>query len=525
MSVYVHVSGTSSSSISTLKYDDSGSGTALWSIDHGARVYATVVDTDGNVYIGGVTNGTYTLQKFDKDGTFQWGKDTATTIYALGLDSSNNVFTGGVNYSGNNCRKYDSAGTSLWGFDANQDIWAIAVDSSGSSYFAGESSVFKKSSAGGSTWTRDYHSSTRIYGIAVDSSDNIYVCGERTSSITTRKFNSSGTQQWTADHGGSCYCIALDSSNNVYTGGGVVSSVTTRKYDSDGNAITTGWPKNHTSDVQSISINKSNDDVYTTGLLTSSITTRKYNSAGTQQWTINRGANSYAVYVVNLPDITVVPALQIPLLLAAPYQTGIITIPGLPVNVALATPTPTPKQYAADLIASESVIYRLLITGDSVPLYLPFNSIRCQRRLGASTWIAVNVPYYSDEVSTAIVTRFSAPAELVIYAGQLVDGVEVSGEFMRAVLTDYEITQEANTSPSPIILKARVVPTSFTSQSRTLRGVTARGFDGDEFTVKCDVDFLLRPNDTVDDGVQSWTARVIDYTITPGQASMLVIGS
>ena len=50
---------------------------------------------------------------------------------------------------------------------------------------------------------------------AVDSSGNVYV----TVGTTLYKYNSSGTLQWSYDHGAALYDVRVDASDNVYIAG------------------------------------------------------------------------------------------------------------------------------------------------------------------------------------------------------------------------------------------------------------------------------------------------------------------
>lgn len=52
--------------------------------------------------------------------------------------------------------------------------------------------------------------------------------------ITTRAYDWSGTELWTADHGNTVTAIALDDDGNVYTFGFRRSGITFRVYDPDG---------------------------------------------------------------------------------------------------------------------------------------------------------------------------------------------------------------------------------------------------------------------------------------------------
>lgn len=525
MTVYVHLAGTASRTIE--KYDDSGSNTVLWTADHGDLVYAVKVDSQGNVYTGGLLSGGYTLRKYDKDGNFLWGANTGERIYCLGIDSQDNVYTGGLNYTGHNCCKYNSGGTKQWGFDEGRNIWAIAIDNSDDIYFAGEYSGYdiKKVSASNSTlWTRTYHKNT-IYALAVDADKNIYLAGDRQFSTiykTIRKYNSSGTEQWSADHGvaGAIYGIDLDSDGNLYAGGNAVSSVTTRKYDSSGTEIITGWRKNNGGEVRGIFVNKSDNTIYTTGVSFYEIppserrNTRKYNSAGTELYKIGTNNSRQAVYVKNLDTITIAPGIPIEFDAPVPLQSSFHLIDPVALTFEIAIPSVTPIVVVPDL--SGQVYYTLIMTGKSDPLYLPLIDLQCQRRLGASTWLTITTRLYGESQIADVISRYNNNSQLIVYAS----GDAGSGEFIRASVSDLEIIK----TPTVLLakIKARVIPTAFTSQTRSLSHVSKMSKINGRKTVTCAIDFLLRPNDIVNDGEEEWIAGAIFYSISALDSFMTV---
>ena len=120
----------------------------------------------------------------------------------------------------------------------------LAYDSYGNWYVAGKAQVDTSDYSGVYTvrkydidgnllWRRYYHTTT-LYGIAVNDSGDVVVVGASSGGKSILKFNSSGTEQWSADHGATTYCVALDASGNVYVGGAVSSSISIRKYNSSG---------------------------------------------------------------------------------------------------------------------------------------------------------------------------------------------------------------------------------------------------------------------------------------------------
>jgi hypothetical protein len=145
-------------------------------------------------------------------------------------------------------------------------------------------------------------------------------------------------------------------------------------------------------------------------------------------------------------------------------------------------------------------------------------ALECRRRVDASTWIGIIIPEVTDTVMTAITARLQGV--VVIYAGVATPNGETLGEFLRATLTEIDMTRDGNTSDAT--LTARVIPTPFTAGSYTLEGVSERGADDGRQVAVCTVDPRIRPNDTVDDGETSWTAGIITYRIDPTTAVMRI---
>lgn len=112
---------------------------------------------------------------------------------------------------------------------------------------------------------------------------DFYMAGESINGATSYKYNSSpvGLNAPILDHGGEVFSLTKDTSGNYYTVGAIVGGVTTRKYDSAGTEL---WNNNHGATVNKVAVD-SNGDVYIVGSRgAANRVIRKYNSSGTQQW-------------------------------------------------------------------------------------------------------------------------------------------------------------------------------------------------------------------------------------------------
>jgi len=511
----------------SLRSYDSGSGSAGWTADHGGIIYAVAADANGNVIIGGFRDeytSYKTTRKYDSTGSELWNADHGITVFGVAADGSGNVFTAGQVSSSVTTRKYNSAGSQQWTANHGTTVYGIAADASGNSYTGGArtSSVTtrKYNSAGSQQWTAD-HGAT-VYGIGVDTSGNVYTCGERTSNLTIRKYDSAGSLQWSADSGDDAVALCVDSVNGVlYVCGPPSGSYYVRKFStSDGAEITTGWPLTSGFSLPKCLAVDSSGNVYFGGAVSSSKTTYKYNSAKSLQWSVNHGVNY--VFGIAIYEPSEIPGLPMEIALGIPTSGFVTLTPGLEVSLALGTPAsivPAPPDPSTILVPAQT-IYRLYFTGGDW-MELPMRSFQCQRRLGASTWVTVIVDY-STASRAALDARIAVGGRLSIFSGvRYADGTEVMGEFLQAALT--RIDDERDAYHGMMTITGRVIPVAFSATSRTLQGVQSRGVDSEGRRVCiCAVDPLLRPNDTVNDGVQTWTAGTIDYTVSPANATMHV---
>ena len=283
-----------------LKLDSSGATT--WAKNFGgssATAYgsAIAVDGSGNVYLGGYfTSANLTTPALTKIGTFDaftlkldtsgattwargFGGPGATALgQGIAVDGSGTVYLGGYFYNASLTTpaltkvgtqdafalKLDSSGTTTWaknfgGSGAYGWGQGIAVDGSGNVYLAGyftsanlttppltrvgtvDAFAFKLSSAGSTTWARNYGGSgASAYGqgITVDGAGTVYLGGYfKNANLTTPalakagtqdafalKLDSSGATAWARNFGGSGATasgsgIAVDGSGSVYLGG------------------------------------------------------------------------------------------------------------------------------------------------------------------------------------------------------------------------------------------------------------------------------------------------------------------
>lgn len=518
-------SARSAGNSNTSVHQRNNAGTGGWDADHGATVYGIAVDSNGNVAVGGASNGTYTTRKYNSAGTLQWSANHGNQVNAVAVDSSGNVYTAGALASSVAVRQYDSAGTlnSGWNWDVNSKTMnAIHFGADGYIYVAGTydsasvTNCAMRDTAGNTQWYGNLHTGQTLYGIAADASGNIYVAGVRSGTLlTTRKYDSSRTLQWSKDHGDTVYCICVDGAGNVYTGGAssiASGGVSTRKYNSSG---TQQWAVDHGATVRGIAVD-ADGNVYTTGASNGTYTTRKYDSSGSAVWSITVSADSYAIALGTDPP-NIVPGLPIKLALGVPFATVYHDIQALPIKLALGVPTASDPPLPP--LGDGQTIYRLyLATGTNI-LELPLKSFQCRRRRNDSTWLAVESPAPSAATLAALL---KTTREIVIYSGiRDSAGTETMGEFLRATVTEWET--EKTSASYGLNLTCRVAAVNETLQTRALEGVIETKSDAGRRSIRAEkVNHRLRPGDTVTYGAISFVAHNVTYEVGVGGAWMEV---
>jgi hypothetical protein len=264
------------------------------------------------IFHGGVKNYNASPAGNNVDGMIQesiwWLSDVSSSLPAIESNINNyyNIYppkpqfiyiVGNRTTINETTKKYDTDGVEIttenWPVDHGAGVQGVAVDWEGNVIVCGTGvssvSLRKYDSSGTELWNKNANSTTAK--VAVDSNNRVISVGLVTSSVTTRKYDSSGTLLFSVNHGAQTRDVATDAFDSFITVGVISSSITTRKYNS---ANTQQWTRNHGAEVRGV-ITDSDDNVITGGFRVSNLTTRKYNSAGTLQWSVDHGADVFAV--------------------------------------------------------------------------------------------------------------------------------------------------------------------------------------------------------------------------------------
>ncbi|KPL24129.1 MAG: hypothetical protein AMS23_05940 [Bacteroides sp. SM1_62] len=225
------------------------------------EAYAVAVDGSGNVYVTGKSWGSgtdydYATIKYKPDGDTVWVRrynglaDSTDEAYAVAVDSSGNVYVTG--YSEGTGTNYDYAtikyypnGDTAWvrRYDGPlnnvDEAMDIAIDDSNNVYVTGYSvgsgtgydyATIKYKPNGDTAWARRYNgpgnSVDAAHAIIVDDSGNVYVTGESFGSGTdydyaTIKYKPDGDTAWVRRYNGPdnvgdvASAIVLDSSEST----------------------------------------------------------------------------------------------------------------------------------------------------------------------------------------------------------------------------------------------------------------------------------------------------------------------
>lgn len=239
-------------------------------IDNG---HSITVDTSGNIYVTGYTDGSFDsfsnqgshdifIIKYNSAGTTQWtsqfGTPQADVGKAIAVDASGNIYVTGWtsgNLDGNQNKggldaylaKIDSAGKKLWisqfGTPAEDSGYGISLDGNSNIYIVGESQngltptsgsfVTKYDTSGLFQWSLNLENTNRVAArsIAIDTNGNIYVAGSVAGSLYGNaflgvfdafliKYDSFGVKQWVKQIGTTSMdgatAVNIDDNGNVY---------------------------------------------------------------------------------------------------------------------------------------------------------------------------------------------------------------------------------------------------------------------------------------------------------------------
>lgn len=231
----------------TIKYNNAG--VVQWSKLYycGSGIpYKILVDSSGNVYVGGSRSGYgIGILKYNPNGVQQWliTPQIDNVLLAFGdmhVDEGGNVFITGrypvpyPTYDNAMVIKYNTDSVRQWYYINSSSIStvgkSITSDSLGNIYIAGNSHVstryftLKLNSNGVFMWSNTFTDggpgSRWVNSIGVDRDLNVYVTGEKNLNndhiAQTIKYNSVGIQQWVSVYNNNCTSSNISSKLGIY---------------------------------------------------------------------------------------------------------------------------------------------------------------------------------------------------------------------------------------------------------------------------------------------------------------------
>jgi hypothetical protein len=544
---------------SVQQYPDDGASDDDWTFSHGNSVNCVGIfaDPTRGVALGGGEVGSGASRRhvraLDAAGGVEWSSDFgipssgSQIVSAVAIDSANQVYFGGAPTSGGyDIRKYRRNGTngtpSTLSFGAT--VLALAVDSDDNVYAGGvvnsSINVRKWNSSGTLQWSRLYGGGT-VRCLAVDAEGNVYVGGNRSSNKTTYKYDADGDLVWNADHGNTVWGIAADVNGIVYTAGNRTSNITTRKYLANGTQVTEGnWPYDHGQTTGALAWSEQWQRLYVGGTYSDGKFLRCLNPDGSVIYSRDGVGGTLLDIALYDPPVARPPGLALPIHLALPFAgltAGLTslppglalpialrvpllitdredTAPGLALNLALRLPTIRLEHPRAFQFAE---VYALYLGG----VLLPFSSITARRDAGGLS-LSVTIPRASAELLAAVAANEGGVLR-VLRGPRFPDGsVQLDG-LLRAVLDTW--SYRAGAESGSISLQASAATVVQAARPRRLREVSYVGSDRGARRVRCRIDSYLQPGDVaLLDGGQSLVVNDLSYSIEPGQASMDVRG-
>jgi len=195
--------------------------------------------------------------------------------------------------------------------------------------------------------------------------------------------------------------------------------------------------------------------------------------------------------------------------------------------VSLPSPLAPPKASVlcdfTSLITDTTERYVVQLTGNPV-VSVPVSSWQATVQKGQQSFLQVVVPAASQYLSE-LSSRLST-GEFIVLRETEIDGQTVRSEMARARIDDVTINEGPTNSTATVRGYTTAFDDSVSAQTVTLRKVRSRSQTlGGASRVRCSIDWLLRPGQTVTDGEVTFDVAYINYFVPTVGDSYMDVGT
>jgi len=175
------------------------------------------------------------------------------------------------------------------------------------------------------------------------------------------------------------------------------------------------------------------------------------------------------------------------------------------------------------LITDPTETYIMRITG-SPPVEIPISSWQATLQTQRSNFLQIVIPASGEYVDALTARR--GIEQFIVYRETTIDGQSVRSEMARAGIDTVTINSGPLNSTATVQGYTTAFDSAVSGDTVTLQKVRSRSQTlGGAARVRCSIDWLLRPGQTVTDGEITFTAGYINYFVPTTGDSYMDVGS